>query len=108
MNEALERVMEPSSQHGAVLSSQDLHSRNETLYHYALVEHMQELAPLIYTPTVGHVCEQFGNQFTRTRGMYFSRDDRGHFASMVYNWPRRDVHIICVTDGSFRELYIAF
>ena len=32
--------------------------------------------------------------------MYFSRHDRGHFASMVHNWPRRDVHIICVTDGS--------
>jgi len=82
------------------LMLQDLHSRNETLYHFALVRNMEELAPLVYTPTVGQVCEQFGNQFTRSRGMYFSRKDRGHFASMVYNWPHNDVHIICVTDGS--------
>lgn len=33
-------------------------------------------------------------------GMYFSRDDRGHFSSMVYNWPHDDVHVIVVTDGS--------
>ena len=79
---------------------QDLHNRNETLYHRVLVEHMEELAPLVYTPTVGYVCQQFGSQFRRSRGMYFSREDRGQFSSMVYNWPHDDVHVICVTDGS--------
>ena len=73
------------------LALQDLHNRNETLYHRVLVEHMQEVAPLVYTPTVGHVCQAFGDQFTRARGMYFSRDDRGLFSSMVYNWPHDDV-----------------
>ena len=43
---------------------QDLHNRNETLYHRVLVEHTEELAPLIYTPTVGHVCQQFGAQYS--------------------------------------------
>lgn len=79
---------------------QDLHNNNETLYHRLLVENMSELAPLVYTPTVGTVCQQFGHQFRRSRGMYFSREDRGHFSSMVYNWPHDDVHIIVVTDGS--------
>jgi len=82
------------------LQLQDLHSRNETLYHRILVEHTEELAPLIYTPTVGHVCQQFGAQFSRSRGMYFSSDDRGEFSTMVFNWPHDDVHVICVTDGS--------
>ena len=79
---------------------QDLHNRNETLYHRVIVDNVEELAPLIYTPTVGHVCQQFGNQYRRSRGMYFSREDRGQFASMVYNWNHDDVHVIVVTDGS--------
>ena len=77
-----------------------LHNRNETLFHKLLVEYIAELAPLIYTPTVGTVCEQFGIQFGRARGMYFSRYDIGHMASMVYNWPHDRVDVIVVTDGS--------
>ena len=65
---------------------QDLHNRNETLYHRVLVDNVEELAPLIYTPTVGHVCQQFGDQYRRSRGMYFSREDRGLFSSM---WAAR-------------------
>jgi malate dehydrogenase (oxaloacetate-decarboxylating)(NADP+) len=79
---------------------EDLHDRNETLYHRLLVDHMEELAPLIYTPTVGQACKEFGMRFRRPRGMYFTEEDRGHMASMVYNWPHKDVHVICVTDGS--------
>jgi len=79
---------------------QELHSRNETLYHRLLVEHIGELAPLVYTPTVGTACLEFGNQWRRTRGMYFSKEDRGQFSTMCYNWPYKDVHVIVVTDGS--------
>eukprot|EP00041_Stephanoeca_diplocostata_P029192 m.855977 g.855977 ORF g.855977 m.855977 type:complete len:478 (-) comp23510_c0_seq39:59-1492(-) len=79
---------------------QDIHNSNETLYHKLLVEHMEHMAPLVYTPTVGEVCKQFGAQYTRCRGMYFSQDDKGHFSHMVYNWPHDDVHVIVVTDGS--------
>ena len=79
---------------------QDLHNRNETLYHRLLSDNIAELAPLVYTPTVGIVCQRFGDQFRRSRGMYFSREDRGLFSSMVWNWPHDDVHVIVVTDGS--------
>lgn len=79
---------------------QDLHDRNEVLYHRIVLEHIKEIAPLIYTPTVGVVCQQFGLNFRRSRGMYFSRNDRGMFNSMVYNWPHSDVKVIVVTDGS--------
>ena len=41
-----------------------------------------------------------GHQFRRSRGMYFSRDDRGQFSTMVHNWPHDTVHVIVVTDGS--------
>lgn len=79
---------------------QDLQNRNETLYFRTLVDHIEEMAPLVYTPTVGVVCQKFGNQYTRARGMYFSKYDRGYFSSMVHNWPHEDVHVIVVTDGS--------
>ena len=79
---------------------EDLHDRNETLYHRVLVDHIEEVAPLIYTPTVGQACKEFGDRYRRPRGMYFTKEDRGHMASMVYNWPHDDVRIICVTDGS--------
>jgi len=51
---------------------EDLHDRNETLYHRILVDHIEEMAPLIYTPTVGQVCKEFGLRFRRPRGMYFT------------------------------------
>jgi Malic enzyme, N-terminal domain len=65
------------------LMLEDLHDRNETLYHRVLVDHMDEMAPLIYTPTVGQACMEFAARFRRPRGMYFTEDDRGHMAAMV-------------------------
>mmetsp|Transcript_46861 Transcript_46861/g.69680 ORF Transcript_46861/g.69680 Transcript_46861/m.69680 type:complete len:621 (-) Transcript_46861:780-2642(-) len=79
---------------------EDLHDRNETLYHRVLVDHIEEMAPLIYTPTVGQACKEFAKLFRRPRGMYFTEEDRGHMAAMIYNWPHKDVHVIVVTDGS--------
>mmetsp|Transcript_912 Transcript_912/g.1924 ORF Transcript_912/g.1924 Transcript_912/m.1924 type:complete len:644 (+) Transcript_912:85-2016(+) len=79
---------------------EDLHDLNETLYHRILVDHIEEMAPLIYTPTVGQACQELSNRFRRPRGMYFSEQDRGQMASMVYNWPQKDVRVIVVTDGS--------
>jgi len=79
---------------------QSLQNRNETLYFKAVTDHIEKIAPIIYTPTVGRVCQEFGYQFRRSRGMYFSHQDRGLFSQMVYNWPYDDVRVIVVTDGS--------
>lgn len=79
---------------------EDLHDRNETLYHRVLVDHLEEMAPLIYTPTVGQACQEYASRFRRPRGMYFTEEDRGNFAAMVHNWPQKDVRVIVVTDGS--------
>lgn len=82
------------------LMLEDLHDRNETLYHRILVDHIEECSPLIYTPTVGQACQELSTRWRRPRGMYFSEEDRGHMAAMVYNWPHDHVHVIVVTDGS--------
>ena len=78
---------------------QDLKDRNETLFYRLVHDHIEELAPIIYTPTVGDACLQYSKLLRRARGMYFSADDRGDFNSMMFNW-KRNVSVIVVTDGS--------
>ncbi len=76
-----------------------LHDRNEALFFRVVSENPDEIMPLIYTPTVGLACQKFGNIFQRPRGLFISADDRGRIASVLKNWPNRDVGIIVVTDG---------
>ena len=78
----------------------DLQDRNETLYFRLLIDNLEQLAPIVYTPTVGLACQRFGSVFRRARGMYFSSQDRGMLSTMVYNWPHDQVEVIVVTDGS--------
>ncbi|XP_010551124.1 PREDICTED: NAD-dependent malic enzyme 1, mitochondrial [Tarenaya hassleriana] len=77
-----------------------LHDRNETMYYKVLIANIEEYAPIVYTPTVGLVCQNYSGLFRRPRGMYFSAEDRGEMMSMVYNWPAEQVDMIVVTDGS--------
>ncbi|KAF3562706.1 hypothetical protein DY000_02011870 [Brassica cretica] len=81
-----------------------LHDRNETMYYkvykLVLIANIEEYAPIVYTPTVGLVCQNYSGLFRRPRGMYFSSEDRGEMMSMVYNWPAEQVDMIVVTDGS--------
>ncbi|CAN6287796.1 unnamed protein product [Urochloa humidicola] len=77
-----------------------LHDRNVTLYYRVLIDNIKEFAPIVYTPTVGLVCENYSSLFRRPRGMYFSAKDKGEMMPMVYNWPADKVDMIVVTDGS--------
>ncbi|PSC74934.1 malic enzyme [Micractinium conductrix] len=79
---------------------QELQDRNETLFYRLLCENFVEMAPIIYTPTVGWACINYHKLYRRPRGMYFSANDRGEMASMVWNWPHENVDAIVVTDGS--------
>jgi len=77
-----------------------LHDRNETLYYRVLIDNIDDFAPIIYTPTVGLVCQNYSGLFRRPRGMYFSAKDKGEMMSMIYNWPAHQVDMIVLTDGS--------
>ncbi|GLT43906.1 hypothetical protein SLA2020_178320 [Shorea laevis] len=77
-----------------------LHDRNETLYFRVLMNNIKHFAPIIYTPTVGLVCQNYSGLFRRPRGMYFSSKDKGEMMSMIYNSPAPQVDMIVVTDGS--------
>src|SRR5690606_32381496 len=75
-----------------------LHDRNEDLFFSVLVDHIDEMQPIVYTPIVGLACQKFGQIFQRPRGMFISIRDRGNIANVLRNWPYQ-AGIIVVTDG---------
>jgi malate dehydrogenase (oxaloacetate-decarboxylating)(NADP+) len=76
-----------------------LHDRNEALFFRLLMEHPDEMLPIVYTPTVGLACQRYTHIFQRPHGIFVSAADRGRVADVLANWPRREVAIIVVSDG---------
>lgn len=76
-----------------------LQDRNETLFYHVVTKHLEELLPIIYTPTVGQACQEYGHIFRRSRGFYICSHDRGSLEKILRNWPTRDIKAIVVTDG---------
>ncbi|KAK9842196.1 hypothetical protein WJX84_009028 [Apatococcus fuscideae] len=77
-----------------------LQDRNETLFYNLLLNNFVDMAPILYTPTVGWACLNYHKVYRRPRGMYFSSDDMGEMNAMVWHWPENEVDAIVVTDGS--------
>jgi malate dehydrogenase (oxaloacetate-decarboxylating) len=78
---------------------QALQDRNETLYYRLLQQHIDEMMPIIYTPEVGDICQQYSHLFHRARGLFISYPQEQHFDALLANRPYRQVDVIVVTDG---------
>lgn len=88
---------EPINKHIYLRTIQDT---NETLFYYLVEQHLQEMMPIIYTPTVGEACERFSQIYRRARGLFIAYLDRFRIDEILHNATKRHVKIIVVTDGS--------
>jgi len=99
LGRVLENFRRKSSDLEKYINLRALHDRNETLFFRLLMDHPDEVMPIVYTPTVGLACQRYTHIFQRPHGIFVSAADRGRVAEVLANWPRRDVAIIVVSDG---------
>jgi malate dehydrogenase (oxaloacetate-decarboxylating) len=77
-----------------------IQDNNETLFYRLVRDHIAEMLPIIYTPTVGDACEQFSDIYRSSRGLFISYSERDHLDDILRNATKHKVRVIVVTDGS--------
>lgn len=87
---------EPINKHIYLRAVQDT---NETLFYRLISEHLVEMLPIIYTPTVGDACEHFSDIYRRARGLFLSYEEREFMGDILQSVTKEKVKVIVVTDG---------
>jgi len=94
--EAFQRKDDDLERHIYLRALQDT---NEVLFYGVLLDHIAEMTPIVYTPTVALACQQFSHIYRRPRGLFISYPHRDSIRTLLHNRPNRDVDVIVVTDG---------
>jgi malate dehydrogenase (oxaloacetate-decarboxylating)(NADP+) len=76
-----------------------MQERNERLFYRTVIDHLDEILPWIYTPTVGEACREFSHIAREPKGFFITPDDKGRIAKILAHWPEKDIRVIVVTDG---------
>ncbi|GGD16999.1 NAD-dependent malic enzyme [Franconibacter daqui] len=77
----------------------NIQDTNETLFYRLVENHLDEMMPVIYTPTVGLACERFSEIYRRARGVFISWPNRQYMDDILQNVPNHNIKVIVVTDG---------
>ncbi len=103
INKQIERVLESMRGKSSAIEKyiflNALLERNQRLFYRTMIDHIEEIMPLVYTPTVGEACKEFAHIFRRPQGFYITPEDRGAIPTILKNWPEEDIRVIVVTDG---------
>ncbi|HEX5070654.1 MAG TPA: NAD-dependent malic enzyme [Vicinamibacterales bacterium] len=94
--ESLRRMPRDIDRYMALSSLQE---RNERLFYRTVLDHLDEIMPVIYTPTVGEACREYSHIAREPKGFFITPDDRGRIGKFLGNWPEKDIRVIVVTDG---------
>lgn len=81
------------------MAMMDLQEMNERLFYKLLIDNVEELLPIVYTPTVGKACQKYGSIFRRPQGLFISLKEKGKIHEVLKNWPEKKIQVIVVTDG---------
>ncbi|GAA1877152.1 hypothetical protein GCM10009753_00170 [Streptantibioticus ferralitis] len=76
-----------------------LQDNNEVLFYCLVTRYLEEMLPIVHTPTVGEACRRFSAIYRRPRGLFMSWEDRDRFGRILRNRPNEEVDVIVVTDG---------
>src|SRR5438094_6060627 len=81
------------------INLRSLQDTNEVLFYRLLLDHIEEMTPIVYTPVVGQACQQFSHIYRRPRGLFISYPLRNSIPALLRNRPNPEIDVIVVTDG---------